>query len=98
MTPDEFRATLAAATPPAALSIPLAGLWWCAKGDWERAHRLVQSADDGDAAWVHAHLHRVEGDLDNAAYWYRQAGLGPATGTLEKEWMAITAALLARMA
>ena len=53
---------------------PLAALWWAAKGEWDKAHEIVQDEDDADAAWVHAYLHRVEGDLGNAGYWYRRAG------------------------
>ena len=70
MTVDEFRA---AARPPAGLGKPLEALWYAGRGDWERAHRIAMSAKSRDAAWVHAYLHRQEGDLDNARYWYRRA-------------------------
>ena len=70
----DFRASLADTAPDAALSPPLAALWWTKKGDWDQAHRIVQDESDANSAWVHAHLHRVEGDLGNAGYWYRQAG------------------------
>ncbi|MEJ1159009.1 hypothetical protein [Prosthecomicrobium sp. N25] len=93
MTLDDFRASLADAAPPA-LAAPVEALWWTAKGDWDRAHRIVQDADGPDAAWVHAHLHRMEGDLGNAAYWYRLAGRPVARGGLEEERDAIAAALL----
>jgi hypothetical protein len=83
------------ATPPAGLSAPLAALWWAAKGDWEKAHKLAQDEEGADAAWIHAYLHRVEGDLANARYWYGAAGRPPATGSLDAEWMEIAAALLA---
>ena len=72
---------------------PQAALWWAARGDWDLAHAVAQADDGADAAWVHAYLHRVEGDLDNAAYWYRRAGRPVATGPLEPEWAAIAAAL-----
>jgi hypothetical protein len=94
MTPDELQRSVAEATPPAGLSPALAALWWAAKDDWQRAHRLVMDESDADCAWVHAHLHRQEGDLDNARYWYRQARREPAQGDLAAEWAAIAAALL----
>ena len=65
-------------------------LWWAAKGDWDQAHKIVHGRRRArDAAWVHAYLHRVEGDLPNAGYWYRTAGKPVATGALEAEWDAI---------
>ena len=84
-----------AAAPPAGLGLAQQALWWCRRQDWDRAHACVQQ-DEGDPAcdWVHAHLHRVEGDAENAAYWYRRAGKPVATGPLEAEWTAIAAALL----
>jgi len=92
----ELRSSLSAAAPPAGLAGPLEGLWWAAKGDWDRAHKIVQDDESRDAAWVHAYLHRVEGDLPNASYWYRTAEQPVAGGALEDEWAAITAALLGR--
>lgn len=64
-------------TEIAGLSVPLRGLWYAAKGDWNRAHELVQNDPSAEASWVHAYLHRVEGDLGNARYWYHQAGKPP---------------------
>ncbi len=96
MTLDEFRASLGEASPPPGSTTVLQALWWQGKGDWQRAHELAQAADEADGAWVHAHLHRVEGDLGNAGYWYRRAGQPVATGALDTEWAAITQALLAR--
>ena len=90
----DFKASLAGAAPAPNLDAPLAGLWWAAKGDWDRAHKIVQDENTADAAWVHAYLHRVEGDLGNAAYWYRKAGRPEASDPLEVEWEAIAAALL----
>ena len=55
-------------------------------GDWDRAHRIVQEINTAGAAWIHAYLHRVEGDLGNAAYWYRRAGKPECTTSLEEEW------------
>jgi len=96
MTLAEFRDALAKPKPPAGLATPLEALWYAARGDWDRAHRLAMDAKGRDAAWVHAYLHRQEGDLDNARYWYRKAHRPEATGTLEKEWAAIVSALLER--
>jgi hypothetical protein len=90
----EFKASLSAAAPAATLTPPLAALWWAAKGDWDKAHRIVQDEATREAALVHAYLHRVEGDLGNAGYWYRQAGQPVAKDTLESEWERIAAALL----
>jgi hypothetical protein len=96
VTPAAFAFTLANPTPPRALAAPLAALWWARKGDWDRAHKLVQDEAGQDAAWVHAYLHRVEGDLGNAGYWYRQARKPAATGDLDAEWAAMVDALLKR--
>jgi hypothetical protein len=94
-----FRLSLSGQAPPAGTPRPLAALWHCARGEWDAAHRLVQ-ADEGepDHDWVHAHLHRVEGDIANAGYWYRSAGRPPARGSLEAEWAEVATALLARHA
>jgi len=89
-----FRQSLSSHMPPAGLSAALTGLWWQGRGDWEAAHRAVQDADDRDSAWVHAHLHRVEGDPGNAGYWYRRAGRPAASGDLATEWAEIAATLL----
>ena len=74
----------------------LLALWWNAKGDWERAHEIAQDVSGADGAWVHAYLHRKEGDLGNAAYWYRRAGREVATGDLRVEWEGIVGELLGR--
>jgi hypothetical protein len=89
-----FIASLDGAAPAPGLNAPLAGLWWAGKGDWDQAHRIVQDDGGRDAAWVHAYLHRVEGDLGNAGYWYRQAGQVAAKDSLEAEWQRIAATLL----
>jgi hypothetical protein len=96
VTAEEFARSLGEGTAPVQLGPALCALWWAGRKDWERAHDLVMNEDDADAAWVHAHLHRIEGDLANAAYWYRRAGQSAAGGPLDDEWTAITAALLAR--
>jgi len=92
-----FRATAGGGSAPEA-SAPLRALWHEAQGDWKRAHEIVQDEDDRDSAWVHAYLHRKEGDLANAGYWYRRARKPIAKETLEQEWEAIVAALLAARA
>ena len=96
MTPAAFKHSVADATPPEDVEGPLAGLWWAAKGDWDKAHKIVMNDEGREAAWVHAYLHRVEGDLPNAGYWYRTADKPVARGPLEDEWAAIVADLLAR--
>ena len=90
----QFRASTDAAKPPAELSKALEALWWDAKGDWHKAHDRAQAQDDKTGAWVHAYLHRKEGDLSNAGYWYCQAGKKRPDATLDQEWDEIAAALL----
>jgi hypothetical protein len=94
MTQADFQASLSASAPPHDLTAPLKALWWAKKGDWDKAHRIVMDEAGAEAAWVHAYLHRVEGDLGNANYWYRQARKPAATGDLDAEWAALVAALL----
>ena len=94
MTLDAFKRAISEPSPPAGHGSILQAMWWAAKGDWNRAHELVQGESGRDAAWIHAYLHRVEGDLDNAGYWYRQARRAKATGSLATEWTAIASALL----
>ncbi|WP_249135304.1 hypothetical protein [Bradyrhizobium sp. AUGA SZCCT0222] len=90
----DFRASLSGTSPTPSPEPPLAALWWAAKGQWDEAHKIVQDENTRDAAWVHAYLHRVEGDLGNAGYWYRQAGQPVAKDSLEAEWERIVSALL----
>lgn len=94
MTPDDLRTSTAAAAPPDGLPPLLRALWHDARGDWDRAHALAQDLETPDAALVHAYLHRKEGDLENARYWYSRAGRRPATVSLDEEWTAIAAHLL----
>lgn len=95
MNIDALREGLSAELPPEGLPPALEALWWSAKGDWERAHKIVMGHEgEADADWVHAYLHRVEGDLPNARYWYAQAGRDPAGGAPDQEWSAIASALL----
>jgi len=93
MTLAEFKATLSSTTPPAVPPL-LVALWHDARGDWDAAHHVAQEIDGPDGAWIHAYLHRKEGDLGNAGYWYRQAGQVAAKDSLEAEWQRIAAALL----
>lgn len=81
-----FRRSLAAARPPRGLGALARALWHEAKGDWERAHRIVQRETGAAAARVHAYLHRKEGDSENADYWYARAGEQRPRGSLEQEW------------
>ena len=90
----DFKASLSGAAPASSLAPPLAGLWWAAKDDWDKAHKIVQDEPTREAAWVHAYLHRVEGDLGNAGYWYRQAGKPVAKDALDVEWERIASALI----
>ena len=90
---EEFKLSLSRKEPPAEIGAALTGLWWDAKGDWGRAHEAAQADEGPDAAWVHAYLHRKEGDNSNAAYWYRRAGKSPARGSLGQEWEEISVAL-----
>jgi|SRR5580698_7656747 hypothetical protein len=94
MTLSDFKRSLAKTRAPADLKPALVALWWAAKDDWERAHALVMNESDEGCAWVHAYLHRVEGDLDNARYWYGQARKPVPTGRPRAEWDKIVAALL----
>ena len=91
----DFRRSLDAPEPPAEVGRALAALWRAARGEWERAHELAQAQDDAVGAWVHAHLHRIEGDEANAGYWYRRAGKPHSAAPLDEEWAAIVEALLA---
>ena len=98
MDANEFRAAATGAgtdaRPPAGLSPALAALWHLARDEWDAAHHAAQSDRSRDGSWVHAHLHRVEGDLANAGYWYRRAERPASEAALDAEWEEIAAALL----
>ena len=96
MTLDDFRKLAVDFVQPADLPPLLLALWHDARGDWDAAHRVAQDVAGTDGAWVHAYLHRKEGDEGNAGYWYRQAGRSHARVTLDEEWEEIAAALLTR--
>ena len=95
MTLDEFRSTLSAASSPAGLPDAVRALWHDARGDWDTAHAIAQDVPGEVGAWVHAYLHRKEGDLANAGYWYRRAGKPESRGPLDREWAEIAETLLA---
>lgn len=91
----EFKSSLSKSKPPAALTPALAALWWAGKDKWDTAHEIVMHEGGKACAWVHAYLHRVEGDIANARYWYRQAGKPVTTQELKAEWTSIVRAMLA---
>lgn len=87
MTLSEFFESVSENNSPSAkLTKPLQALWWDAKGNWHQAHEVCQSAESIEGDWVHAYLHRKEGDRGNASYWYRRAQQPAHQGTLEEEW------------
>ena len=89
-----LKESVSGEAPPVGLPPTLQALWWAAKGNWDKAHTIVMDEEGADAAWVHAYLHRVEGDLGNAGYWYRRADKPVAKGALEAEWEEICKAHL----
>lgn len=93
MTLEEFLNSLSLAEPPQGVAVPLAALWWDGKGDWARAHGMVDDLETPDAMAVHAYLHRKEGVEWNADYWYKRAGRTFRRPTLEAEWEALVAGL-----
>jgi hypothetical protein len=94
MTFEEFRRTLRQSSAPSELSPALRALWEDGKGNWNAAHAIAQDIDTQTGSWIHAYLHRKEGDLGNAGYWYRRAGKPAAQDTLDEEWERIVSALL----
>jgi hypothetical protein len=94
MNVKEFRKSLTLAAPPDGLPLTLAALWWDGKGDWARAHSLVDALESPEGMAVHAYLHRKEGVAWNADYWYRRAGRKFHRATLDQEWEALVAGLL----
>ena len=97
MTLAEFRRTLSEPKPPVGLVPALAALWWAGKNDWHKAHEIVMDDEGRDCAWVHAYLHRVEGDLPNSRYWYDEAGRHAASSSLQTEWDDIVSALVGKV-
>ncbi len=89
-----FRDSVKTGNPPAAASPLLQAVWHGLRGEWDAAHKIVQDDMSAEGAWVHAWLHRIEGDLGNARYWYRQARRDAAEGDLQEEGEPIAAFLL----
>jgi len=96
VTLSDFKQTISDPQPPASLSRPLRALWHDAKGDWDAAHQVAQDIDNETGAWIHAYLHRKEGDLANAGYWYHRARKPECRESLVAEWEQIVSALLDR--
>jgi hypothetical protein len=94
MTAEDLRKSLQADEPPAELTAPLAALWWDAKGDWARAHGLVDELETPEGMAVHAYLHKKEGQASNADYWYERAGRRFHRETLDEEWAALVKGLV----
>jgi hypothetical protein len=96
VTLDQFKESLKHSSPAAGLRASLLALWHDGRGDWEAAHRVAQEVNDAEGAWVHAYLHRKEGDPGNAGYWYRRANRPAASDPLPAEWERIVSTLLTR--
>jgi len=94
MTFDEFKTSLTQETPPTGINPLLQALWETAKGHWDRAHKIAQTIPDANGSLVHAYLHRQEGDLANALYWYHNAGQNQPHLSLEEEWEHLVKTLL----
>lgn len=91
---DKFMLSLKSDSPPEKIDKELKALWWDARGDWDKAHRIVQIMNNTTASWVHAYLHRKEGDLNNASFWYTSAGKKMPGVSLEEEWEKIVKTIL----
>ena len=85
MTFSEFKAS----ADPKGLSVELEALWYDGKGDWDKSHEVIQDVNTKNAAWIHAYLHRKEGDLGNAQYWYSRAGKSMPNVSLDAEWKSL---------
>jgi hypothetical protein len=94
MSIQEFNATLSLSDPPAGLSPLLQALWYDANGNWDAAHDVAQDVHSPQGSWVHAYLHRKEGDPGNASYWYHRANKPMSQKSLKDEWTEIVSALL----
>lgn len=94
MTVLNFKESLKTLSPPTGICIYLQALWYDAKNDWQKAHSLIDKIDGRTAAWVHAYLHRKEGDQYNASYWYNRAGRKACLSSLEEEWNELVEELL----
>ena len=96
-TIDSFRSSVSATTPPPDVGPALQALWWVLRGDWKKAHECVQQHEgERDCDWVHAHLHRQEGDMRNAGGWYQRAGQPVPDLSLQEEWSLLATEMLSR--
>ena len=93
---EQFKASLSGNARPSSLPLPMQALWWDARGDWAWAHGLVDELETAEGMAVHAYLHRKEGSISNADYWYQRAGRGFHRPSLEEEWEALAAELISR--
>lgn len=98
MNITDFKESLTEANPPSGLSRNLEALWHDANGDWDKAHNIVQETSGFEGDWIHAYLHRKEGDLGNASYWYSRVGKTRPNSTLETEWEELANYLLKNIA
>ncbi len=96
MSLEEFKASLSQETPPDSLDSAQKALWYAGKDDWQRAHEFAQQKKDSESAWVHAYLHRQEGDILNAEYWYVRASKKLPNNTLQEEWEDMVHVLIER--
>lgn len=96
MTPEEFKTTLTQQEPPPQWNAVQKALWYDANGNWDKAHDYAQQENDSASAWIHAYLHRKEGDTFNAQYWYTRAGRTMPETTLQQEWEEMVSVLTAR--
>ena len=94
MTFEQFQQSLSQTSPPSSISKHLESLWYDGKGDWEQSHNIIQDINDSNASWIHAYLHRKEGDIWNADYWYQRSGKKRPNISLMEEWEAIVKTLL----
>ena len=94
MTLEDFKSTLLLPDPPVHVNSLLTALWHDARGDWNAAHNIAQDIHSREGSWIHAYLHRKEGDAGNAAYWYSKAGRKVSSLTLEQEWDELVTAFL----
>ena len=97
MTPEEFISSTKDPAPPSAINVLLLSLWYDANGDWEKSHDLIAEVETKEGAWIYAYLHRKEGDMWNADYWYRRAGEKRPAVPLQEEWKTIAEKLLSKI-
>jgi hypothetical protein len=94
MTLTQFESSLFNNHPPTGISLFLIAMWNDAKGNWQTAHEIIQDIETECGNWIHAYLHRKEGDEFNARYWYAKANRKFPTSSLSEEWDAIVTYLL----